>query len=411
VGGPGSDLTSPAATGPPILLGVTGGVAAYRACELVRLLVKAGFGVQVAVTSEAERFVGPETFSALSRRPVLRDAPALDGTYPHLDASRLAPLVCIAPCTANTLAKLAHGLADNVVTQSVLAAAGAVVVAPAMNVRMWQHPATRANVATLVERGVALVGPVEGALAEGEWGMGRMAEPAAIAETIVSLLQPRGTLSGRRVLVTSGGTREPLDAVRFLGNRSSGRMGAALADEAARRGADVVALVANAQVRPSLAEVIDVETTGELEREALAQAATADVVLMAAAVADYRPVGELDGKRERAGTWGLELEATNDILAAIGAARRPGQVLVGFAAETGGDGLERARGKLVRKGLDLVVLNDVSRADIGFDSPDNEVVLVSRDGADPVAKADKRAIAASILDRVEQLLGNPSISL
>jgi phosphopantothenoylcysteine decarboxylase / phosphopantothenate---cysteine ligase len=395
---------------PPILLGVTGGVAAYRACELARLLVKAGFGVQVAVTREAERFVGPETFSALSRRPVLRDEPALDGTYPHLDASRLAPLVCIAPCTANTLAKLAHGLADNVVTQSALAAAGPLVVAPAMNVRMWEHPATRANVATLAERGVVLVGPVEGALAEGEWGMGRMAEPPAIAEAIRSLLQPRGTLTGRRILVTSGGTREPLDPVRFLGNRSSGRMGAALADEAARRGGDVVALVANAQVRPSLAEVIDVETTAELEREVLARAASADVVLMAAAVADYRPVSTLGEKQGREGTWSLELEATSDILAAIGAARRPGQVLVGFAAETAGDGVERARAKLARKGLDLVVLNDVSRADIGFDSLDNEVVLVSRDGEDPVAKADKGAIAASILDRVERLLGNPSNS-
>jgi phosphopantothenoylcysteine decarboxylase/phosphopantothenate--cysteine ligase len=406
VGGPGSDLTSRA----PILLGVTGGVAAYRACELVRLLLKAGFGVQVAVTREAERFAGPETFSALSRRPVLRDAPALDGTYPHLDASRLAPLVCIAPCTANTLAKLAHGLADNVVTQSALAAAGPLVIAPAMNVRMWDHPATRANVATLAQRGVVLVGPAEGELAEGEWGMGRMADPSEIAATVDSLLRPRGTLSGRRVLVTSGGTREPLDPVRFIGNRSSGRMGAALADEAARRGAEVVAIVAQATVRPTLAEVIDVETTFELERAALAQASLADVVLMAAAVADYRPVGELSHKHGREGTWSLELEATNDILAAIGAQRRPGQVLVGFAAETGADGVERARGKLARKGLDLVVLNDVSRADIGFDSPDNEVVLVSRDGEDLVGKADKRAIAASILDRVERLLGTPAIS-
>ncbi|MDX6569040.1 MAG: phosphopantothenoylcysteine decarboxylase / phosphopantothenate---cysteine ligase [Gaiellales bacterium] len=406
MGGPGSDLTSRA----PILLGVTGGVAAYRACELVRLLLKAGFGVQVAVTREAERFAGPETFSALSRRPVLRDAPALDGTYPHLDASRLAPLVCIAPCTANTLAKLAHGLADNVVTQSALAAAGPLVIAPAMNVRMWDHPATRANVATLAQRGVVLVGPAEGELAEGEWGMGRMADPSEIAATVDSLLRPRGTLSGRRVLVTSGGTREPLDPVRFIGNRSSGRMGAALADEAARRGAEVVAIVAQATVRPTLAEVIDVETTFELERAALAQASLADVVLMAAAVADYRPVGELSHKHGREGTWSLELEATNDILAAIGAQRRPGQVLVGFAAETGADGVERARGKLARKGLDLVVLNDVSRADIGFDSPDNEVVLVSRDGEDLVGKADKRAIAASILDRVERLLGTPAIS-
>jgi phosphopantothenoylcysteine decarboxylase/phosphopantothenate--cysteine ligase len=393
------------ADGPPVLLGVTGGIAAYRACELVRLLVRAGVGVQVAVTEEAERFVGPETFSALSRRPVLRDRPAYDGSYPHLDASRLAPLVCIAPCTANTLAKLAHGLADNVVTQSALAAAGPLVVAPAMNVRMWQHAATRANVATLVERGVLLVGPEEGQLAEGEWGMGRMSEPATIAAVIEARLRPAGPLAGRRVLVTAGGTRERLDPVRFLGNRSSGRMGVALADEAARRGAEVVVLLANASVRPALAEAVSVETTDELEREALARAATADVVLMAAAVADYRPTSSLDGKRERSGTWSLELEPTRDILAAIGAARRPGQVLVGFAAETGADGVERARAKLERKGLDLVVLNDVSRSDIGFDSADNEVVLVARDGEERVAKAAKAEIAARILDRVERTLG------
>jgi phosphopantothenoylcysteine decarboxylase/phosphopantothenate--cysteine ligase len=405
VGGPGSDL-KPTASGPPLLLGVTGGIAAYRACELVRLLVRAGRPVQVAMTSGAERFVGAETFAALSRRPVLRDMDATDGAYPHLDASRIAPLVCIAPCTANTLAKLAHGIADNVVTQSVLAASGPVLVAPAMNVRMWEHAATRANVTTLVERGVAFVGPEEGALAEGEWGMGRMSEPAAIAAAIDERLRPTGPLAGRRVLVTAGGTREPLDPVRFLGNRSSGRMGAALADEAARRGASVVALLAHATVRPAHAEIVEVETAAELEREALTRAASADLVLMAAAVADYRPVEQLGSKRPRAGAWSLELEPTEDVLAAIGAARRPGQVLVGFAAETGADGVERARRKLERKQLDLVVLNDVSRADIGFDSDDNEVVLVTREHAETVPKAGKPAIAAHILDRIESIFAS-----
>jgi phosphopantothenoylcysteine decarboxylase/phosphopantothenate--cysteine ligase len=359
--------------------------------------------VQVAMTADAERFVGPETFAGLSRRPVLRDEPALDGSYPHLDASRVAPLVCIAPCTANSLAKLAHGLADNVVTQSVLAASCPIVVAPAMNVRMWEDPATRANVSTLHERGFVLVGPEDGALAEGESGMGRMSDPAAIAAVIGGLLRP-GPLGGRKILVTAGGTREPLDPVRFLGNRSSGRMGAALADEAARRGASVLAVVANASVRPQRVAVVAVETAAELEREALLHASTADVILMAAAVADYRPVESLDAKRPREGAWSLELEPTNDVLAAIGAARRPGQVLVGFAAETGADGLERARGKLVRKGLDLVVLNDVSRSDIGFDSADNEVVLVTRDGEEMVPKAGKAEIAGRILDRVETML-------
>jgi phosphopantothenoylcysteine decarboxylase/phosphopantothenate--cysteine ligase len=230
-----------------------------------------------------------------------------------------------------------------------------------------------------------------------------MSEPAAIAAVIGGLLRP-GPLDGRKILVTAGGTREPLDPVRFLGNRSSGRMGAALADEAARRGASVLAVMANASVRPQRVEVVAVETAAELEREALLHAPAADVVLMAAAVADYRPVESLDAKRPREGAWSLELEPTNDVLAAIGAARRPGQVLVGFAAETGADGLERARGKLVRKGLDLIVLNDVSRSDIGFDSPDNEVVLVTRDGAETVAKAGKAEIAGRILDRVETLL-------
>jgi phosphopantothenoylcysteine decarboxylase / phosphopantothenate---cysteine ligase len=404
VGGPGSHL-KPTASGPPLLLGVTGGIAAYRACELVRLLVRGGHQVQVAMTAGAERFVGADTFAALSLRPVLRDAEATDGGYPHLDASRVAPLVCIAPCTANTLAKLAHGIADSVVTQSALAAAGPLLVAPAMNVRMWEHPATRANVGTLLERGATLVGPAEGALAEGEWGMGRMAEPAEIAAAIEARLRPAGPLAGRTVLVTAGGTREPLDPVRFLGNRSSGRMGAALADEAARRGATVVALLAHASVRPRHAEIVEVETAAELEQEALARAATADLVLMAAAVADYRPAQELGRKRAREGSWSLELEPTRDILAAIGEARQPGQVLVGFAAETGADGVERARAKLERKGLDLVVLNDVSRADIGFDSSDNEVVLVTREAAEMVPKADKSAIAARILDRVETLFG------
>jgi phosphopantothenoylcysteine decarboxylase/phosphopantothenate--cysteine ligase len=405
VGGPGSHL-SPAASGPPLLLGVTGGIAAYRACELVRLLVRAGVPVQVAMTPGAGRFVGAETFAALSGRPVLLDDEPGAGGFPHLDASRVAPLVCLAPCTANTLAKLAHGIADNVVTQSVLAATGPVLVAPAMNVRMWEHPATRANVASLVARGVELVGPEDGPLAEGESGMGRMAEPAAIAAAIDARLRPRGPLAGRSVLVTAGGTREPLDPVRFLGNRSSGRMGAALADEAARRGAAVVALLAHTSARPQRAEVVEVATAAELEREAVARARQAEVVLMAAAVADYRPRDPLAGKRPREGAWSLELEPTPDVLAAIGAARRPGQVLVGFAAETGPDGVERARGKLERKGLDLVVLNDVSRSDIGFDSPDNEVVLVTRDAAETVPKAAKSEIASVILDRVESFLGS-----
>ena len=267
-------------------------------------------------------------------------------------------------------------------TQSALAAAGPLVVAPAMNVRMWHHPATQANVEALRRRGATIVGPAEGELAEGEWGMGRMSEPPEIHAAIRGVLDRRtadGPLAGRRVLVTAGGTREPLDSVRFLGNRSSGRMGAALADEAAARGARVTTLLANARVRPAAGEVVDVETTAELERETLARAADADLILMAAAVADYRPVQQAEGKRPRSGSWTLELEPTADIAAALGAARRDGQVLVGFAAEMGGDAVGRAREKLARKGMDVIVLNDVSRADIGFDAADNEVALVFAD--------------------------------
>ena len=233
---------------PLVLVGVTGGVAAYKTCEVVRRLVEAGRDVRCALTPDAERFIGPQLLAALTRKPVLDDRPVLDGTYPHLDAARDAAVVCIAPCTANTLAKLAWGLADNVVTQSALSTPAPLLVAPAMNVRMWEHPATQANAERLRERGVHFAGPAEGALAEGESGVGRMAEPLEIVAAIEALLaRGAGSLAGRRVLVTAGGTREPLDGVRFLGNRSSGRMGAALAAEASARGAEVVTLLANAQ--------------------------------------------------------------------------------------------------------------------------------------------------------------------
>jgi phosphopantothenoylcysteine decarboxylase/phosphopantothenate--cysteine ligase len=383
---------------------VTGGIAAYRSAELVRLLVRAGVDVQVVMTPSAERFVGATTFAGLSRRPVLSDRPDAGGPiYPHLVAARAAGVLCIAPCSANTLAKLAAGLADNVLCESALAAAGRLVVAPAMNVRMWEHPATRTAVDTLRDRGAVIVGPDVGELAEGEVGTGRMAAPEAIAAAIGAILAPPGPLAGRTVLVTAGGTREPLDGVRFLGNRSSGRMGVALADEALARGAAVVTLLCNGVVRPAGGTVVDTPTAADLERETLTRAATADVVLMAAAVADYRPVEPVARKRAREGTWTLELEATADILAAVGAARRPGQVLVGFAAETG-DGIERARAKRERKGVDLVVLNDVSRSDIGFDVETNEVVLVAADGEQHVPLAAKGDVARTILDRVEILL-------
>ena len=391
------------ASRPLVLLGVTGGVAAYKACEVVRLLVTAERDVRVALTPHARQFVGAELFSALSRAPVLLDDPVVDGSYPHLDAARDAAVLAIAPCTANTLAKLALGLADNVVCQSALATSAPLVIAPAMNVRMWEHPATQAHLATLRARGALVVGPDSGSLAEGEVGAGRMSEPAEIVAAIERLVSPRDSLAGRRVLVTAGGTREPLDAVRFLGNRSSGRMGAALADVARERGAEVCTVLANARVEPSGGELVRVETTAELERETLARAPSADIVLMVAAVADFRPRDVLAGKRARGDGLVLELEPTGDILAQLGAARRPGQVLVGFAAEPAAD-LERARAKRARKQVDLIVLNDISRADVGFDVEHNEVAIVGADEVTSIARASKRVIAEAILDRVELLL-------
>lgn len=380
-----------------ILLGVTGGIAAYKACELTRLLVKAGHEVIPLVTAGAQRFVSEETFLALARRPPAEDV------YPHLAR---ADLLVVAPCTANTFAKLAHGIADNVLTEAALAHRGPVLVAPAMNPRMWAHAATRANADTLRARGVELVGPDEGELAEGEWGVGRLAEPAEIADRIAQLLAPP-TLAGKRVLVTAGGTREPLDSVRFLGNRSSGRMGVALAEEARRRGAEVVLLAANLAVEPPHG----VETIPTPTAESMLDAAVAlpdvDVALLAAAVADYRPAQAVAGKRPKdERTWTVALEPTLDVARTLGERKRPGQVIVAFGAEHGESGLERKRAMLETKHADLVVFNDVGRGDIGFDAADNEVVLIARDGDRAVRKASKARIAAEILDEVERLLGS-----
>jgi phosphopantothenoylcysteine decarboxylase / phosphopantothenate---cysteine ligase len=381
-----------------ILLGVSGGIAAYKACELLRTLVREGHEVIPLVSSSAERFVTAETFAALARRSVK------DDPYPHLER---ADLYVIAPLTANTMAKLAHGLADNVLTEAALAHRGPLVLAPAMNDRMWSHPATQANAELLRSRGAEFVGPAEGELAEGGSGVGRMAEPHEIAERIRELLAPgEGRLRGRRVVVAAGGTREPLDAVRYLGNRSSGRMGVALAAEADRRGAEVTLVGANLAVpAPAGVELVPAPSADDVAREMLSRG-DADLVVMAAAVADYRPAETHEGKRPKDGeTWALSLQPTLDVLAALGERRRNGQLLVGFAAETGADGLERARTKLRNKGVDLVVYNDVSRDDIGFDAADNEVVLVTETGERNVGRAPKEEIAAAVLDEVERLLG------
>lgn len=379
-----------------VLVGVTGGIAAYKACELVRLLVQGGHEVVPLVTPGADRFVRAETFFALARR-----SPAED-LYVHLTR---ADLLVVAPITANTLAKLAHGEADNLVAEAALAHRGPVLVAPAMNPRMWAHAATQANVETLRARGVQIVGPDEGETAEGEWGVGRMVEPELICAKCRELLGESDSLAGRRVLVTAGGTREPLDAVRFLGNRSSGRMGVALAEESRKRGGDVTLLAANLAVpAPRGVEVVQTPTAASLLEAAL-ERRDSDLVLMAAAVADYRPLEQLDSKRPKdAEAWSLELEPTADVLQSLGEQRTNGQVLVGFAAEIGSEGLTRAREKLNRKRVDLVVYNDVARNDIGFDADENEVVLVTASGERHVAKAPKDRIAAAIVDTAEELL-------
>ena len=411
-----------------ILVGVSGGIAAYKAVELVRLLTKAGHAVRVVETDTAERFVGRATFEGITGAPVLtsefeRD-PAL-GAYPgdppadhasisHLELVRRCDLYAIAPASANTLAKLAHGLADNLLTSAALALGDQpLVLAPAMNDRMWDHPATRANLEALRARGAIVVDPGTGALAsKGEWGAGRLAEPDEVAAAVERALgaaaggfAPR-SLDGLRVLVTAGGTREPIDSVRYVGNRSSGRMGWALAEEAARRGAEVTVIAANVGLeRAEGVRYVEVETAAELEAAARAEFAAADVLLMAAAVADFRPTEAAAEKLAKSGRDRLvvELEPTPDVISALAADRGEGQTLIGFAAEHGEGGLARAREKLARKGLDAVVVNDISRRDIGFAGDHNEVVIVTADDERTVPRASKREVAGAILDRVEEL--------
>ena len=380
-----------------VLVGVTGGIAAYKVCELVRLFVRAGHEVVPLVTPGADRFVRAETFYALARQKPEAEL------YPHLGR---ADLYVIAPLTANTLAKLAYGIADNVVSEAALAHDGPLLVAPAMNVRMWNHPATQANVQTLRSRGVELAGPAEGDLAEGEEGVGRMAEPVEIFERARQLLGASNSLlRGKTVVVTAGGTREPIDAVRFVGNRSSGRMGTAVAEEARRRGAEVTLIASHLSVDPPTGvEVVQAPTAADLARETLARG-DADVVVMAAAVADYRPAHPKSEKRSKDNeAWRLELEPTDDVLRTLGEQSANGRVLVGFAAETGDGGLDRARAKRTGKNADLVVYNDVARSDVGFEAGENEVVLISEAGERTVSKAPKRRIAAEIWDEIERLL-------
>jgi len=405
---------------PRLLLGVSGGIAAYKALEFVRLATAEGHAVRVIQTPSSQRFVGAASFAALTGAPVLTgefERDPLRGAFPgdplpahdpagHLALTAAADAFLIAPASANTIAKLAAGLADNLLTSAALATTCPLIVAPAMNARMWANPATQANIALLGERGVTVVAPESGRLATfGEWGEGRLADPAVLLATVKGVLGWERWL-GMRTLVTAGGTREPIDAVRFVGNRSSGRMGFALADAAADRGSEVVVVAANVSLpRRAALQYRDVETAAQLAEACEREFEAADVLIMCAAVADYRPAAAIAGKIEKATTptLALALEATTDVLAALSQRRREGQTLVGFAAEHGDGALERARAKLERKHLDAIVLNDIAEEGIGFDSPENAVTIITADGEQRVGPVDKRTVAAAVLDAVEAL--------
>lgn len=402
-----------------ILLGVSGGIAAYKSLELARLATVAGHGARVLMSETAGRFVGAASFEGIVGAPVLTsefERDPLRGAFPgdpppghdpigHLEVAANCDAYLIAPASANTLAKLAGGMADSMLTTSFLACNAPRLVAPAMNDRMYADAATQANLATLRERGVEVIEPGEGRLASrGEFGKGRLPDPAELLARIEAVL-PAGERpwDGLRVLVTAGGTREPIDPVRFLGNRSSGRMGLALAAAAARRGADVTLIAANVALpEPAGVRRVDVETAAELAAATRAEFPTAHVLLMAAAPADFRASEQADQKLKREGSLDLHLEPTEDILAALAAERTETQTIVGFAAEHGND-IARAREKLTRKNADLIVLNDVSDPEIGFESQENAVTLVAADGDTTVPQAPKDIIADAILERVDQL--------
>ncbi len=412
-----------------LLIGVSGGIAAYKALETARLAVRQGHAVRVVQTPTSERFVGRASFAAITGAPVLSSEFEPDparGAYPgepvpdrapisHLALAERADVYLIAPAGANTIAKLATGLADNLVTTAALAVDCPLAVAPAMNNRMYRSAATQANLATLRDRGVTVIPPGEGELAShGERGVGRMAEPAELLSTCLDLYRagsgraPETNWFGVRVLVTAGGTQEPIDSVRFIGNRSSGRMGYALAAAALRRGAEVTIVAANVALEaPAGARVVPVRTAAELALATLAEAERADVAVMAAAVADFRPVAPVAHKLKKTGPAApssIELAPTEDVLSALAERRRPGQLLVGFAAEHGEQAEHYGREKLERKRLDAIVVNDISRPGIGFDAADNEVLILTPDGARrEVPRTSKAQVADAVLDEIERL--------
>lgn len=409
-----------------ILVGISGGIAAYKSVELVRLAIRAGHSVRVVATASAERFVGAATFEGITGAPVLiseLDPDPMRGSFPgdpagdhlpigHLAIAERAEAMIVAPASANTLAKLACGICDSALTTAFLAHEGPRLVAPAMNDRMYADRATADNVERLRERGVEVIEPEKGDLASrGEHGLGRLVEPGRLLEAVEDALAGRalsGALDtswqGRRVLVTAGGTRESLDPVRYVGNRSSGRMGVALAEEARDRGAEVTLIAANLAVPPpGGVEVTEVVSTAELAEACRAELAAHDVLIMAAAPADFAPERVSDRKlRREGGELTVRMVPTPDILAELSEHRRPGQVLVGFAAEDGGDGPAAGREKLSRKGADMIVVNDVSDSSIGFDSERNAVTIVTAEDERRVGPLSKREVAAAILDGIDE---------
>ncbi len=387
-----------------IVLGVTGGIAAYKACDLVSRLKKQGAQVRVVLTANAAKFVPPLTFETLSGNPVVTDTFEPRKSLEHISLAKWADVYVIAPASANCLAKLANGIADDLLSTTALAMTAPLLIAPAMNANMWRHPATQANFKTLVDRGAKSVGPMSGHLACGDDDVGRMAEPEQIVAALGALLNPRRDYEGRRVLVTAGPTVERIDPVRYITNRSTGKMGYAIAEAARDRGGEVVLVSGPVNLAaPSGMTVVKIESSAELCAAVLARGDWADVVIQAAAPADFTPAQVADSKIKKTGEgMVLTLKNTTDIARTLGERKRQGQVLVAFAAETDRV-LENAKGKLAKKNADLIVANDVTREGAGFGVDTNAVTLVSREDERALPLMSKRAVADAILDRVNEL--------
>jgi phosphopantothenoylcysteine decarboxylase / phosphopantothenate---cysteine ligase len=395
-----------------VTVGVSGGIAAYKAAELVRALQRQALDVHVVMTAAAQQFIAPLTFASLTGHKVITglwpsssgeagsEEAELDSSIEHIGEAQSTEALVVAPATAHVLARFAHGLADDFLTTLYLATRAPVIVAPAMNVNMWEHPATRANMEMLESRGVRIVPPESGPLACGMTGSGRLAEPEVIVEAVLGQLHRRNDLAGEVILVTAAGTREAIDPVRFLGNRSSGKMGYAVAEEAQRRGARVVLVSGPSSLRPPAnCELVSVVSADEMRRAVLSRLDQTTIVVKAAAVADYRPRVLAEQKMKRTGPITIEFEPTEDILREVVLSKRPGTLVIGFAAETE-NLLEHGRSKLLRKGADAIVLNDVSRPGLGFDSDRNAATFLTPKTAIELPEMTKHELASRILDEV-----------